>query len=117
MLLGVVVALLFLPVGRGLQEASWQVMTHLPHFKLSPEEQQAVTALRTAASWANRLALAAAAILLAPVAEEMLFRGILYPRSSRPGFRTLRYGALRCSSRRCIRTWSRSCRSRCWPLR
>lgn len=86
LLLGVVVALLFLPVGRGLQEASWQVMTHLPHFKLSPEEQQAVTALRTAASWANRLALAAAAILLAPVAEEMLFRGILYPTVKQAGY-------------------------------
>jgi len=78
--------LLFLPVGWGLQEASWQVMTHLPQFKLHPEEQQAVHALRTTASWANRLALAGAAILLAPVAEEMLFRGILYPAVKQAGF-------------------------------
>jgi membrane protease YdiL (CAAX protease family) len=86
MLLGVIVALLFLPVGRGLQEASWQIMTHLPAIKLKPEEQQAVHALRTTASWANRFALAAAAILLAPVAEEMLFRGILYPAIKQAGF-------------------------------
>jgi membrane protease YdiL (CAAX protease family) len=86
MLMGVVVSLLFLPIGWGLQEASWQVMTHLPVFKLHPEEQQAVHALRTSASWVNRLALAGAAILLAPLAEEMLFRGILYPAVKQAGF-------------------------------
>jgi membrane protease YdiL (CAAX protease family) len=85
-LLGGVISLLFLPVGRGLQEASWQLMTHLPYLKLKPEEQQAVHALRSAASWTNRLALGMAAILLAPVAEEMLFRGILYPAIKQAGF-------------------------------
>ncbi len=86
MLMGVVVSLLFLPIGWGLQEASWQVMTRLPLLKLHPEEQQAVHALRTTVSWANRLALAGAAILLAPLAEEMLFRGILYPAVKQAGF-------------------------------
>jgi membrane protease YdiL (CAAX protease family) len=85
-LLGIVIALLFLPIGWGLQEACGQLMTHLPHLKLQPEEQQAVHALRVTASWASRLALAAAAILLAPVAEEMLFRGILYPAVKQAGF-------------------------------
>ncbi|HVM49755.1 MAG TPA: CPBP family intramembrane glutamic endopeptidase [Candidatus Acidoferrum sp.] len=86
LLLGVIIALLFLPIGWGLQETSRQVMTHLPHLKLHPEEQQSVHALRTTTSWADRLALAAAAILLAPVAEEMLFRGVLYPAIKQAGF-------------------------------
>jgi membrane protease YdiL (CAAX protease family) len=85
-LLGVVVSLLFLPLGWGLQEASWQLLTRVPHFNLKPEEQQAVHALRAAASWTNRLALGVAAILLAPVAEEMLFRGILYPAVKQAGY-------------------------------
>jgi membrane protease YdiL (CAAX protease family) len=85
-LLGILVALIFLPVGWGLQQACGQLMTHLPHFKLQPEEQPAVHALRVAASWWNRLALGATAIMLAPVAEEMLFRGILYPAIKQAGF-------------------------------
>jgi membrane protease YdiL (CAAX protease family) len=85
-LMGVVISLLFLPIGWGLQEASWQLMTHLPVFKLRPEEQQTVHALRTTASWGSRLALGGAAILLAPFAEEMLFRGILYPAVKLAGF-------------------------------
>ena len=85
-LLGIVIALLFLPIGWGLQDLCGRLITHLPHLKLKPEEQQAVHALRNAASWANRLALAAAAILLAPVAEELLFRGILYPAVKQAGY-------------------------------
>jgi membrane protease YdiL (CAAX protease family) len=85
-LLGILVALIFLPIGWGLQQACGQLMTHLPHFKLEPEEQPAVHALRVAASWWNRLTLAATAILLAPVAEEMMFRGILYPAVKQAGY-------------------------------
>jgi membrane protease YdiL (CAAX protease family) len=84
--LGVLIALIFLPVGWGLQQASANVMTHLPHLNLRPEEQPSVHALRVAASWGNRLALGAAAILLAPVAEEALFRGILYSAVKQAGF-------------------------------
>jgi membrane protease YdiL (CAAX protease family) len=85
-MLGILVALIFLPVGWGLQQASANVMTHLPHLNLRPEEQSSVHALRVASSWANRLALGAAAILLAPVAEEALFRGVLYPAIKQTGF-------------------------------
>jgi membrane protease YdiL (CAAX protease family) len=85
-LLGVIVALIFLPLGWGLQQASMLVMTHLPHFKLHPEEQLPVHVLRVSASWAGRITLGAAAILLAPVAEEILFRGILYPAIKQAGF-------------------------------
>jgi membrane protease YdiL (CAAX protease family) len=85
-LLGVLVALIFLPLGWGLQQTSALVMTHLPHFKLEPQEQLPVHVLRVSMSWAGRVTLGAAAILLAPVAEEILFRGILYPAIKQAGF-------------------------------
>src|ERR1019366_9330301 len=85
LLLGLVVALIFLPVGWGLQQASALVMTHLPHFKLEPQEQMPVHALRVSASWGGRVAMAVAAVLLAPLAEEVLFRGILYPALKQAG--------------------------------
>ena len=86
LLLGVVVALIFLPVGWGLQQASALVMTHLPFFKLHPEEQLPVRVLRASLSWPGRIALGATAILLAPLAEEILFRGIIYPAVKQAGY-------------------------------
>ena len=85
-LLGFLIAFIFLPVGWGLQQASGQLMTHLPHFKLHPEEQPAIQALRLSASVWNRFAFGAVAVLLVPFAEEMLFRGILYPAIKQAGF-------------------------------
>jgi membrane protease YdiL (CAAX protease family) len=84
--LGVLVALIFLPLGWGLQQASALVMTHLPHLKLEPQEQLPVHVLRVSMSWAGRITLGAAAIVLAPIAEEILFRGILYPAVKQAGF-------------------------------
>jgi membrane protease YdiL (CAAX protease family) len=86
LLLGVLVALIFLPLGWGLQQASAFVMTHLPLFKLQPEEQLPVRVLRASMSWPGRITLGVAAILLAPLAEEILFRGILYPAIKQAGF-------------------------------
>ncbi len=83
--LGLLAALIFLPLGWGLQQASALVMTHLPHFKLEPKEQLPIHALRVSMSWGGRLALGATAVLLAPVTEEMLFRGILYPAIKQAG--------------------------------
>src|ERR1017187_429257 len=83
---GMLAAVIFLPVGWGLQQASALVMTHLPHFKLEPQEQLPVHALRVSVSWGGRLAFGAAAILLVPVTEEMLFRGILYPAVKQFGY-------------------------------
>jgi uncharacterized protein len=86
LLLGVLVALVFLPLGWGLQQASAFVMTHLPYFELQPEEQLPVRVLRVSMSWPGRITLGVAAILLAPLAEEILFRGILYPAIKQAGF-------------------------------
>jgi len=88
-LAGVLGALVFLPVGWGLQQVSALVITHLPHLGLEPKEQLPVQALRVSMSWFGRLSLGATAILLAPVAEEMMFRGILYPMIKQAGYRRL----------------------------
>src|ERR1035437_2050088 len=85
-LLGLLAALIFLPLGWGLQQASAWVMTHLPHFKLEPREQLPVHALRVSMSWSGRLTLGATAVLLAPITEEILFRGILYPAIKQFGY-------------------------------
>jgi membrane protease YdiL (CAAX protease family) len=52
---------------------------------MEPQEQLPIHALRVSMSWGGRLTLGAAAVLLAPVAEEVLFRGILYPAVKQTG--------------------------------
>ena len=83
LLLGLVAALVFLPVGWGLQWASVSVMER---FHLHPQEQGAVEILRASEGLLNRFFLGVAAILIAPVGEELLFRGILYPAIKQSGF-------------------------------
>jgi membrane protease YdiL (CAAX protease family) len=85
-MLGVILACVFLPLGMGLQWLSGQVMVHLPRLQLKPTEQESVQTLQMAVTWFNRLALAGVTIVLAPAAEEMLFRGILYPAIKQAGF-------------------------------
>lgn len=78
-LLGVISAILFLPMGWALQQVSSFLITHVPALHLKPVEQQSVQTLRTASMLTDRLALGVVTIILAPLAEETLFRGILYP--------------------------------------
>jgi membrane protease YdiL (CAAX protease family) len=85
-ILGIILACLFLPLGMGLQWVSAQVMVHLPLLQLQPQEQESVQTLQMAVTWFNRVALAVVTIVLAPTAEEMLFRGILYPAIKQAGF-------------------------------
>jgi membrane protease YdiL (CAAX protease family) len=85
-LLGLLAALIFLPLGWGLQQASAWAMTHMPHFKIEPKEQLPIHALRVSMSWGGRITFGAAAVLLAPVTEEILFRGILYPAIKQFGY-------------------------------
>ena len=83
LLLGMLVALIFLPIGWGLQMISTEVMTRI---QIRPVAQQAVQVLQEAEVWPDRIYLGVVAIFLAPVAEEMLFRGILYPAVKQAGF-------------------------------
>jgi membrane protease YdiL (CAAX protease family) len=58
----------------------------VPRLGLKPEQQQAVQTMEMAVTWRNRLALGLVTILLVPVAEEIFFRGILYPWIKQIGF-------------------------------
>ena len=86
LLLGLMSACIFLPVGWILQRASAEAMTHWPQLHLKPEEQLPVQTLRLAVSWTDRSVLGIITILLAPAAEELLFRGILYAWLRQAGF-------------------------------
>ncbi len=86
LLRGVIVACAFLPVAIALQWVSARLMVHVPYLHLKPEEQEAVQTLQLAVSWQDRLALGFVTILLVPPAEEMLFRGVLYPGIKQAGF-------------------------------
>jgi membrane protease YdiL (CAAX protease family) len=87
---GILVAGIFLPIGLELQRLSDLVM-RLPHSPVKPVEQQAVQTLRMASSWTERLIAGIFTIGLAPVGEETLFRGILYPTIKQAGFPKLAF--------------------------
>ena len=76
LLLGACAVIVVLPVVRGLQAISILVLERLT---FQPHEQETVHLLRTADTWPNRIVLGVATIVVAPLAEEILFRGILYP--------------------------------------
>jgi membrane protease YdiL (CAAX protease family) len=76
---GLFAACMFYMAGGLIQAATAWLMQHFPVTPIKPEEQTAVHTLRLASSWFERLTLGAGAIILAPLAEEVLFRGILYP--------------------------------------
>jgi membrane protease YdiL (CAAX protease family) len=82
---GILVAGIFLPIGNVIQGFCDHLMRQ-PYFPVKPVEQQAVQTLRTASSMAGRLAAGFFTIAVAPVGEEMLFRGILYPTIKKAGF-------------------------------
>jgi membrane protease YdiL (CAAX protease family) len=89
LLLGWVAGCLFLPVGWGLQWLSVEALIHLPRLELQPEQQQVVRSVQMAATPLHWIALGGVTILLAPVGEEILFRGILYPWIKRAGYARL----------------------------
>ena len=72
-----------LPLSWLLAGVSAQVMTS---FKTAPVQQATVQALQTSVSISERAVFGLIAIVCAPVIEEILFRGILYPAIKRLGF-------------------------------
>lgn len=82
-LLGLIVACIFLPVGLGLKWASAEFVVRL---HLKPEEQQVVQTLQMDSTGSARLIFGLFTILLVPPAEETLFRGIFYPWAKQSGF-------------------------------
>jgi membrane protease YdiL (CAAX protease family) len=85
LLFGILVAGIFLPIGNEIQGFCDHLM-RLPNSPIKPVEQQAVQTLRTASSWTGRLVAGLFTIGLAPVGEETLFRGFLYPTVKQAGF-------------------------------
>lgn len=81
--LGVLAIGVFLPLGWGLQFISIQAMKA---GGFEPAEQLALLALRNSGSAGQLIAMGLVTILLAPVAEEILFRGVLYPAARQYGF-------------------------------
>ncbi len=74
-LAGLLTGVVATPLAVGLQVLSGWIMTLL---KFEPVEQQVVENLKAANSLGERLCFAVVTIVLAPVAEELLFRGVLY---------------------------------------
>lgn len=81
--LGLLATVVLLPVAWLLQMG---IAALLSCFNIEAESQAAVRVLRDAPGWLDRLPLGLVAIVLAPPAEEMLFRGLLYPTVKRAGF-------------------------------
>jgi membrane protease YdiL (CAAX protease family) len=83
-LVGFVAAIIFLPIGGLLQSASMDLISRL-HFK--PPAQEAVVTLQDATALSTRAYLIAFYVSIGPLAEEILFRGILYPAIKQAGYR------------------------------
>jgi membrane protease YdiL (CAAX protease family) len=83
---GIIAACIFVPCALQMKGISFRLLNRIEEPNLKPEEQQAVQALTETRSWWARIALGVVTILLAPVAEETFFRGIMYPVVKRAGY-------------------------------
>jgi membrane protease YdiL (CAAX protease family) len=81
--LGAVAVVVFLPIGFVLQFLSAYLMEQLAR---TPAPQEVVVALREVHSLPEQIIMFILAVIVAPVAEEILFRGILYPTIKQAGF-------------------------------
>jgi membrane protease YdiL (CAAX protease family) len=81
--LGVLVGLAFFPLGLSLQTLC-QFALHA--LRIGTHEEQAVEMLRNAQPGWLRVYLAVFAVGIAPVAEETVFRGVIYPTIKQAGF-------------------------------
>lgn len=79
---GLMGAIAFLGAGLLLQSASLWILDRL---HIDAREQTIVEVLQNSAALSSRVLLGVAAIVLAPLAEELLFRGILYPSIKQAG--------------------------------
>jgi membrane protease YdiL (CAAX protease family) len=83
LLWGLAAGPIVLPAGWGLQTLSVAVMEH---FNIQAKVQESIQILGESTTLSSRVVLGVAAIVLAPLAEELLFRGILYPSIKQAGF-------------------------------
>ena len=83
LLLGTLAVIMFFPVGQLLQIFSINILTRM---HLDPTAQAAVEVLRVASHGPELVTFALLTIVVVPVAEELVFRGILYPAIKYAGF-------------------------------
>ena len=81
--IAVLFILVVMPVVLGLQ---WISITGMEKLGLPPENQAAVRLLAEADSWWTTVYLGVFAVVIAPVAEEFIFRGMLFPFLRQRGF-------------------------------
>lgn len=81
--LGLLAICIYLPFGSLLQSASLALLEQLG---IEPTLQQAVEALRSAGQGLGLMAFVVITVVLAPLGEELLFRGVLYPAIKRAGY-------------------------------
>lgn len=81
--LGALLICVFLPLGGLLQRGSLEILDRLG---INPVAQSAVEALRSAGQGTGLLAFVVVTVVVAPLGEELLFRGVLYPAIKRAGF-------------------------------
>ncbi|HEV2436297.1 MAG TPA: type II CAAX endopeptidase family protein [Verrucomicrobiae bacterium] len=77
------VVIIFLPVAWWLQSTAMDALTHMGW---PPEPETAVKVLTTAQAWWLRAYLGVFTVAIAPVAEEFIFRGMLYPAIKQAGW-------------------------------
>ncbi len=83
-LVGLLAAVIFFPIGDLLQAASLDLIARL---QIKTPAQEAVATLQDASALGTRAYLIAFYVSLGPLAEEILFRGILYPVIKQAGYR------------------------------
>lgn len=81
--LGALAICLFVPVGAVLQKISLDL---LEGFGIHPGHQSAVEALRSLRQGPGLWAFVAITVVVAPLGEELLFRGVLYPAIKQAGY-------------------------------
>ena len=83
-LIGLIVGCLFLPIGMALKFGSEKTIEHFT--KSRPAQQEAVETIQVTSSPFHRVLLGIVTIILAPLGEETLFRGVLYSTIKQAGF-------------------------------
>jgi membrane protease YdiL (CAAX protease family) len=86
LLLAILAAIVVLPLTHALTQLSVRA---LAWFHLEAREQSTVQTLKSSVSWDQRIFFGIIAIIFAPLVEEFLFRGILYPTLKQKGYRRL----------------------------
>jgi uncharacterized protein len=87
-LLGILTAVIVMPVGWATADLSSKIITRLYQ---QPKQQVVVEVLESATDARQRAVFALAAIVMAPLIEETMFRGILYPFLKQQGHRRLAF--------------------------